>query len=253
MKHIKSHRSRAFTLIELLVVVAIIAILSAILFPVFARARENARRASCMSNLKQMGLGMMMYVQDYDETFPDRYYENSETTQYWWILLQPYTKSEQLFQCPSSPFSRSTTAITNGEYGANLFVIKNNTSSGAEQPLKLAAVQSVSATYALMDWGTYFASASNAYTSNYSYYYLPGMGEGGGDCSAMPTHSPLPSYYPDNYKDCQSGRHFGGINVTFADGHVKWLKSSIVVSEARKWRSNPTTGKSAWNPLVDNS
>jgi len=64
-------KRKAFTLIELLVVIAIISILAAILFPVFARARENARRANCMSNLKQLALGMMMYTQDYDEKFPN--------------------------------------------------------------------------------------------------------------------------------------------------------------------------------------
>lgn len=73
-------QSRGFTLIELLVVIAIIAILAAILFPVFARARENARRTSCLSNLKQMGLGMMMYVQDYDETYPYGYYTPASET-----------------------------------------------------------------------------------------------------------------------------------------------------------------------------
>ena len=67
-------RKRGFTLIELLVVIAIIAILAAILFPVFARAREKARQSSCLSNVKQIGLGMMMYVQDYDERFPTLYY-----------------------------------------------------------------------------------------------------------------------------------------------------------------------------------
>lgn len=66
----KKQNRTAFTLIELLVVISIIAVLAAILFPVFARARENARRASCMSNLKQIGLGFMMYTQDYDEMMP---------------------------------------------------------------------------------------------------------------------------------------------------------------------------------------
>jgi prepilin-type N-terminal cleavage/methylation domain-containing protein len=77
--------NKAFTLIELLVVVAIIGVLAAILFPVFARARENARRSSCMSNLKQIGLGVMMYVQDYDETYPMSY----DGTNAWPSIVQP--------------------------------------------------------------------------------------------------------------------------------------------------------------------
>src|SRR5579859_210263 len=95
---------RAFTLIELLVVIAIIAILAAILFPVFAQAREQARRTACLSNTKQAGLAFMMYVQDYDETTPC-------LTQQWqggptwviidfWNLFQPYIKNTQVFLCP---------------------------------------------------------------------------------------------------------------------------------------------------------
>jgi prepilin-type N-terminal cleavage/methylation domain-containing protein len=98
-------RFRAFTLIELLVVIAIIAILAAILFPVFARARENARRASCMSNLKQMGLGIMQYTQDYDERMPPTYsyYGVGGTAPLvWWEdITQPYVKSYQICVCPS--------------------------------------------------------------------------------------------------------------------------------------------------------
>src|SRR5690349_15983360 len=95
---------RGFTLIELLVVIAIIAILAAILFPVFARARENARRTSCQSNLKQIALGIFQYTQDYDERYPSRFYGNG--VNYggaWAAVVQPYVKSEQLFQCPSEP------------------------------------------------------------------------------------------------------------------------------------------------------
>src|SRR5476651_1826255 len=99
------HRSKAgFTLIELLVVIAIIAILAAILFPVFARARENARRASCQSNLKQIGLGFAQYIQDYDELYPrnDNSLVAAAGTGGWASYqLQPYIKSVQLFGCPS--------------------------------------------------------------------------------------------------------------------------------------------------------
>ncbi|MGC4047311.1 MAG: DUF1559 domain-containing protein [Armatimonas sp.] len=120
-------RNSAFTLIELLVVIAIIAILAAILFPVFAQAREKARQTSCLSNLKQIGTATMMYVQDYDEQFyPHRFncggatcpqYLNGATQttdslilgggalqRYYWVyLLQPYVKNFQLFKCPSNP------------------------------------------------------------------------------------------------------------------------------------------------------
>ena len=88
----------AFTLIELLVVIAIIAILAAILFPVFARARENARRSSCQSNLKQIGLGVLQYAQDYDEKMPSTRMNNLN----WEVIIQPYVKSYQLFACPSN-------------------------------------------------------------------------------------------------------------------------------------------------------
>jgi len=111
----KRNARQGFTLIELLVVIAIISILASILFPVFARARENARRASCLSNLKQIGLGMMMYVQDYDERYPQAYYTVDSVTTTWQDMLQPYVKSEQIFICPSS----SRTEPLNGNYGVN--------------------------------------------------------------------------------------------------------------------------------------
>ncbi len=104
-------RSKGFTLIELLVVIAIIAILAAILFPVFAQAREKARAVSCLSNTKQLSLGMQMYVQDYDETFPYWNWGNSwafgstspnHFESLWFNAIYPYVKNAQIFACPSS-------------------------------------------------------------------------------------------------------------------------------------------------------
>lgn len=138
---------RAFTLIELLVVIAIIALLAAILFPVFARARENARRSSCLSNTKQMGLALMQYIQDSDERLPFLQ-EHAGTnpscpqpyTMTWRSLLMPYAKNKQIFMCPSNPNSKTgvlTTAYDQDpsigsfaiSYSANLAVIHANSNN----------------------------------------------------------------------------------------------------------------------------
>lgn len=155
MKSIRTSLSRrsstrlpAFTLIELLVVIAIIAILASVLFPVFARARENGRRASCQSNLKQLGIGWMMYAQDYDETTSPFYtspgggpYLNNATLQYWPDLLQPYVKSgvgtngsgaggRGIFGCPSTNFlvsgTNSTQQTVSVRYAYNQSNINND-------------------------------------------------------------------------------------------------------------------------------
>src|SRR5689334_25106138 len=96
-------RSKGFTLIELLVVIAIIALLAAILFPVFARARENARRTACLSNLKQLGLAFIQYSQDYDESFPMGNISGSSGLHLgygWASRVYPYVKNQQIFVCP---------------------------------------------------------------------------------------------------------------------------------------------------------
>jgi prepilin-type N-terminal cleavage/methylation domain-containing protein/prepilin-type processing-associated H-X9-DG protein len=117
----RKHSRKGFTLIELLVVIAIIAILAAILFPVFAQAREKARQTSCLSNMKQIGHGLTMYLQDYDDVFPFNWY--GRTPDVWWQslpetgpgsglaykwmdVIYPYVKNEQVFTCPSDSSAR---------------------------------------------------------------------------------------------------------------------------------------------------
>ncbi|MBI5830744.1 MAG: DUF1559 domain-containing protein [Armatimonadetes bacterium] len=107
---------RAFTLIELLVVIAIIAILAAILFPVFAKAREKARASSCQSNCKQIGLAILQYMQDYDESMVQRNAAGGG----WQDFISPYIKSVQVFTCPSEPALRFTPGnAASGSYGVN--------------------------------------------------------------------------------------------------------------------------------------
>ena len=131
----------AFTLVELLVVIAIIAILAAILFPVFARARENARRASCQSNLKQLGLAFEQYKNDYDGWIAPKQLGSGTAGIYAWpTMMMPYIKSNQIFTCPSStegtwsPPDPQFIDVTKGSARANFCGYATNDGSGSAVP-----------------------------------------------------------------------------------------------------------------------
>ena len=191
---------KGFTLIELLVVIAIIAILAAILFPAFARARENARRASCLSNTKQLGIAVLQYSQDYDEKLPPRYTENPITgldTTFWFTMVAPYIKSNQVFFCPSDSQSDSGKIVNsnNTSYGWNV--------TGLDSPyngagIALAAIANVSETIMMGE-----APAKPTDGGN-SVYIIRNSG-------ATDIYKPAP-------------RHLEGGNFVFVDGHSKWFK-----------------------------
>jgi prepilin-type N-terminal cleavage/methylation domain-containing protein/prepilin-type processing-associated H-X9-DG protein len=243
-------RTKGFTLIELLVVIAIIAILASILFPVFARARENARRSSCLSNMKQIGLGFMQYTQDYDETLPPAalgtpasqippdgsvwYSDNGINYWFWQQIIYPYTKSVQIYRCPSSPGSITAGGPFTLQYGANQLLVPQD----GTKTIKLATINRVAEAYLAMDSGSYSPKPEEVLAPS-GFFYLPGSKE------ADPSIACVAS--GEYAADCASGRHFGGVNMAFADGHAKWLKSTIPVAEARKYNAT-THALSAWDP-----
>ena len=196
-------RHFAFTLIELLVVISIIAILAAILFPVFGRARENARRTTCLSNAKQIALGVTMYVGDYDDVLPPVAYETDDDEEVGWTqLLQPYLKSQQLFICPSDAKSDETS------YGLNELAFVDFEDEPDASPFKLAAFQTPSETLMLGETGvgddflTVRANASKMVKPS-------GTIDAGDDEDARPI-----------------SRHFERCTLAFMDGHAKSLPLS---------------------------
>ena len=193
---------RGFTLIELLVVIAIIAILAAILFPVFAKAREKARSASCLSNVKQLALAVMMYAQDYDERTPCGCgYRATGNLKWagapWWVRIEPYAKNTQLYACPSLDYAWGT-------YWDHW--MQRSYSRVQRLNTKLGSIQSPASTVLFGD-GVHPAVEypRGAFPLRCAAASCQGLPNGFGDWVA-------------NYSI-----HNGGNNVAFMDGHAKWI------------------------------
>jgi len=251
-------KRKGFTLIEILVVITIISILAAILFPVFARARENARRASCLSNLKQIGLGMMMYAQDYDEHYPlawlgapgagwplqpglrhttflssaTPYLADNSSRILWMDLIYPYTKSVQIYTCPSAGLP------TDASYGYNLAISHYhstyNTNFGGDTsnqfPIGLSQVTHPAEVILIGD-----------FNSQYHLLYGPvNFKQWGGSAVAS--------------ERLRTSPHMEGSNIVFADGHAKWRKTSDIIGKMVSSGSCGIAGGAYcspdWNPFL---
>jgi len=199
-----------FTLIELLVVIAIIAILAAILFPVFARAREKARQSSCLSNLKQIGLGCMMYAQDYDDRLPGAYQKNSAADwplHGWASSIAPYVKNAQLYVCPSDSApgnEQSTPSLGPISYACNRNVMPDQR---GDFSASIGGITKPSETFMVFDaWAaSRWCAVDNASPGN------------GVNCNARPCGI---NYGNNN----DLTRHNDGFNAALCDGHAKWYK-----------------------------
>ena len=265
-----SHTRSAFTLIELLVVIAIIAILAAILFPVFAQARESARKSTCLSNMKQIGNALMMYTQDYDETYPQSEYGGNGfgPQQQWYVMVYPYVKNgdhyvdqgvsyswgnDGIYRCPSHPDD------TQGQqFGLHMDIFPSNYGGGKTNTVGMAAVDAPASKVYLVEkgrlgqtwsvpyydsdeWdntsGVWYDKATNTARHDNTDVQLLREGDNmrNDDSNWWGHGGMLPRYRHANSTNCLFG---DGHAKSFARGQMKWFENIFVpVNRAAGWIS----------------
>ena len=231
-KHSRSagRGAKAFTLIELLVVIAIISILAAILFPVFAQARERARQTACLSNSKQLAIALTMYTQDYDERLPMYQFPGGTTTYGWQWAMMPYLKSTQVLICPSAEkicdlsgasqnydptYANPNLGLGSGSYGYNYAYLGNYSGSAPNYTFAthtLAEVEVASRTVAFTEITGIMGTELINYPTDWG-------NQRSNQCTAG---SPAGKQF--------ATRHMGGNNVVFVDGHAKWMKPEQILN-----------------------
>lgn len=252
-KQIDLRQSRAFTLIELLVVIAIIAILAAILFPVFGRARENARRSSCASNLKQLGIALVSYTQDYDEKLPNRRYgspalPSGDDDYSWRTVIQPYVKSTQVVTCPSNPHNKlpTTDPEFNISYAANFNYGQKDSAGYAAAHLEDGGgvVNNVCGVGAFGNTGcrginissltdpSQLISVCETYRQQNAQFSIDLSGN-------TITTGTVPEFIGKSfYEGTLFAGHLGTSNYLFADGHVKALRPIQTAQPVNLWNKD---------------
>jgi prepilin-type N-terminal cleavage/methylation domain-containing protein/prepilin-type processing-associated H-X9-DG protein len=251
-------KRKGFTLIELLVVIAIIAILAAILFPVFQKVRENARRASCGSNLKQLGLALIQYSQDGDEKYPSGVFGSYYSVSGWASRIYPYVKSTGVYKCPDDPSTQQTLAGNTAIFYPVSYAMNDNLDSLYNNS-SLSALQAPASTVALTEVTGMYCDLSNqnddpdGWTGNLNDQYgqpgekshygseeVDGGDNGDGDLYELNAqngqHAVTANGAPGTgvgmgnppriqatwFRD---GRHTDGSNFLLGDGHVKWFRA----------------------------
>jgi prepilin-type N-terminal cleavage/methylation domain-containing protein/prepilin-type processing-associated H-X9-DG protein len=254
-----AQRKRAFTLIELLVVIAIIAILAAILFPVFAQAREKAKQAGCFSNMKNLGLAVTMYVQDYDESFPMWHWARRTQPQplIWYHAIKPYTKNLGVFVCGSDKRRildpgwgpQATWPELNSKWTAHISYgynepLLNGNDNGTQKekggPTTLAMLPEPASYYVIGDSASALVDGWCVPKDGRRLFRMAWP-----DRDQWWTEVPINMTAQQIADFARFARHNGGANIAFADGHAKWYKSERIISlpDSETGTRHPICGK----------